>query len=114
MCIKDRISSHSSYNLLFSEKIQLHFVLVLWRVIGHPYIESATALSDYQPIVDARAIAHTPTTRMLSFLKYGVSNPRKAIMSTVPTAVFQNLATGKRKAEVIGANWLVRLLILIM
>ena len=46
MCIKDRISSHSSYNLLFSEKIQLHFVLVLWRVIGHPYIESATALSD--------------------------------------------------------------------
>ena len=30
------------------------------------------------------------------------------------TAVFQNLATGKRKAEVIGANWLVRLLILIM
>ena len=46
MCIKDRISSHSSYNVLFSEKIQLHFVLVLWRVIGHPYIESATALSD--------------------------------------------------------------------
>ena len=46
MCIKDRVSSHSSYNLLFSDKIQLHFVLVLWRVIGHPYIESATALSD--------------------------------------------------------------------
>ena len=46
MCIRDRVSSHSSYNLLFSEKIQLHFVLVLWRVIGHPYIESATALSD--------------------------------------------------------------------
>ena len=49
MCIKDRVSSYSSYNLLFSEKIQLHFVLVLWRVIGHPYIESATALSDKQP-----------------------------------------------------------------
>ena len=30
------------------------------------------------------------------------------------TAVFQNLATGKWKAEVIGTNWLVRLLILIM
>ena len=31
----------------FSEKIQLHFVLLLWRrVIGHPYIGSAIALSD--------------------------------------------------------------------
>ena len=49
MCIKYRVSSHSSYNSLFSEKIQLHFVLVLCRVIGHPYIESAIALSDYYP-----------------------------------------------------------------
>ena len=43
-----RVNSHSSYNLLFSEKIQLHFILVLWRVIGHPYIESATALYDIE------------------------------------------------------------------
>ena len=53
MCMKYRVSSHSSYNLLFSEKIQLHFVLVLWRVIGHPYIESATTLSD--STVDSKA-----------------------------------------------------------